>query len=228
MYSESLNTHDSFGWAPLRSVRLGAYKYIEAPRPELYDLEKDPNERNDIVRTNPGQARTLRAELASLLAHHPRRSPAPVAADTPQTQRLLNSLGYLAPGPRGRGAGSGADPKDRLAELHIYELSEDAVAHRRLDTAVTLLLQVLAQDATNTLARRDLGSCYLDLHDYAKAHASFEQVAAAAPDDYTSQFGLGLADKHLGLLDEAKRHFEAACQLAPRAAQCRRELDGLK
>ena len=51
---------------------------------------------------------------------------------------------------------------------------------------------------------------------------------AAAPDDYPSQFGLGIADKHLGPARRGRAHFEAACQLAPRAAQCRRELDALK
>ena len=228
VYSESLHTHDSFGWAPLRSLRLGAYKYIEAPGPELYDLEKDPDERNNIFSANPGQARALRAELAKLLASYGRRGPAPAAGATPQTARLLNSLGYLAPGPRGRVAGSGYDPKDRLPEYRIYEKAMAAVADRRLDAAVVLLLQVLAQDATNTLARRDLAACYLDLHDYSKARASFEQVLAAAPDDYPSQFGLGMADKHLGLLDAARTHLEAACRIAPRASQCRRELDGLK
>ena len=228
VYSESLNTHDSFGWAPLRGVRLGAYKYIEAPRPELYDLEKDPDERNNIVGANPGQARALRAELANLLARYARRGPAPAAEATPQTRKLLNSLGYLAPGPRTRVAGSAPDPKDRLPEYRLYEQSMDAVAHRRLRAAVALLLQVLAQDSTNTLARRDLGSCYLDLHDDSKARASLEQVVAAAPDDYASQFGLGLADKHLGLFDEARAHLEAACRLAPRALQCRHELDALK
>ncbi|MGA3026260.1 MAG: sulfatase-like hydrolase/transferase [Bryobacteraceae bacterium] len=228
VYSESLNTHDSFGWAPLRGVRLDAYKYIEAPRPELYDLERDPDERNNIVGANPGQARALRAELATLLARHARRGPAPAAVSTPQTQRLLASLGYLAPGPRARAAGSAPDPKDRLPEYRLYEESMEAVAGRRLGAAVALLLQILAQDSTNTLARRDLGSCYLDLHDDSKARAALEQVVAAAPDDYASQFGLGLADKHLGLLDEARGHFEAACRLAPRALQCRRELDALK
>ena len=33
-----------FGWAPLRAVRSGGFKFIEAPRPELYDLGKDPGE----------------------------------------------------------------------------------------------------------------------------------------------------------------------------------------
>ncbi len=33
-----------FGWAPLRSVRAEGFKFIEAPKPELYDLQKDPGE----------------------------------------------------------------------------------------------------------------------------------------------------------------------------------------
>jgi hypothetical protein len=49
----------------------------------------------------------------------------------------------------------------------------------------------------------------------------------AAPDDYPSQFGLGLAAKHLGLFDEARIHLEAACHLAPHASQCQHELDTL-
>ena len=33
-----------FGWAPLRSVRADGFKFIDAPRPELYDLNRDPQE----------------------------------------------------------------------------------------------------------------------------------------------------------------------------------------
>ena len=228
VYSESLHTHDSFGWAPLRSVRLDAYKYIEAPRPELYDLENDPDERDNIADANPTKARALHAELAKVLAHHARHDPTPAAEATPQTERFLASLGYLASGPRTRLADSGPDPKDRLPEYRLYERAIATVADRHLGAAVALLRQVLAQDATNTLARRDLGACYLDLHEYSKARVSFERVIASAPDDYPSQFGLCIADKHLGLLDAARAHLEAACRMAPRALQCSRELDALK
>ena len=228
VYSESLYTHDSFGWAPLRSVRLDEYKYIQAPRPELYDLEKDPDERNNIAGANPSQAHTLRAELAKLLAAHARRGSAPSAGASLQTEKFLASLGYLVSGPHARVADSGPDPKDRMAEYRLYEKAVATVADRHLDVAVTLLRQVLAQDATNTLARRDLGACYLDLHNYSKARESFELVVTAAPADYASQFGLGIADKHLGLLDEARAHLEAACRMAPRAVQCSRELDELR
>jgi len=228
VYSESLHTHDSFGWAPLRSVRLDAYKYIEAPRPELYDLQNDPQERNNLAGASPSRTRALRAELEKVLARSSRPGPAQAAGATPQTERFLASLGYLAPGPHVRGTGSGPDPKDRLPEYRLYEKAIATVAGRHLNAAVALLRQVLAQDVANTLARRDLGACYLDLHEYSRARATFARVVASAPDDYPSQFGLGIADKHLGLLNEARVHLEAACRMAPRASQCSRELDALK
>jgi choline-sulfatase len=223
VYCESLHTHDSFGWAPLRSLRRGNYKYIEAPKPELYDLTNDPGERNNLFRANPAEAHALRTELVKLLARQPQYPP----SATPRTEKLLASLGYIAPGPQSRIAGTAPDPKDRLPEFLLYERAIETVADRHLAAAVVLLKQVLAQDAANVLARRDLASCYLDLHDYTKARASFQQVVAAAPDDYPSQFGLGIAARHLGFLEEARTHLEAACRLAPRASQCSHELDTL-
>jgi arylsulfatase A-like enzyme len=229
VYSESFHTHDSFGWSPLRAVRLGDYKYILAPQPELYNLANDPAEHNNIVASNPSKASDLRAQLGKRLARQPQPSAAPPAATPqPQTEKLLTSLGYLAPGPRGRQSNAGPDPKDRLPEFHLYEKAIESVADRHLQAAAVLFNQVLAQDPGNTLARRDLAACYLDLHDYAKARANFQQVVAAAPEDYPSQFGLGLAAKHIGLVDEARTHLEAACHLAPQASQCRSELDSLE
>jgi hypothetical protein len=228
VYSETMHTHDSFGWSPLRSIRLGAYKYIDAPRPELYNLEKDPDEKNDIIPSDPAQARALRAEMTKLMSRYAPRNPLPASGTNPQTERLLASLGYLGRGPRSRLTGSAPDPKDRLPEYRLYEQSMDAINNHRPEEAVGLLKKILAQDATNFLARRDLGASYLDLHQYAKARAAFAPLAAAVRDDYSAQFGLGLADKNLGLLDEARAHLEAACKIAPRAAQCGRELESLK
>ena len=65
-------------------------------------------------------------------------------------------------------------------------------------------------------------------HAYAQARANFQQVLAAAPDDYVSQYELGIADEHLGSWREAEAHLEAACKLAPEAVQCRKELDSVR
>ena len=229
VYSETVYAHDAFGWAPLRSLRLGDYKYIEAPAPELYNVATDPHEQNNLLSKEPAKAQALRADLRKLLADHAAKHPASPAAISPRTRALLASLGYLSSGPRSaKAGGAGADPKDRLSEYRLYEEAQLALYERRLDQAVTILRKVLASDPRNILARRDLGGTYVDLHLYAKARVYLQQVVAEAPDDYMAQYELGVADRKLGLYPEALVHLETACNMAPAAEQCRRELESLK
>ena len=37
-----------FGWSPLKTLQEGRFKLIDAPRPELYDLDRDPFEERNI------------------------------------------------------------------------------------------------------------------------------------------------------------------------------------
>jgi tetratricopeptide (TPR) repeat protein len=97
-----------------------------------------------------------------------------------------------------------------------------------LDEAIVLLSRLLANDPKNLLARRDLGSTYLDQKMYTKAQECLTQVLAASPNDYVAHFELGIADKDLGLMKEALTHIEAACKIAPDASQCKVELDSLR
>jgi len=226
VYSETVYAHDAFGWAPLRSLRVGEYKYIEAPRPELYNLADDPREQNNLFGKDAAQALALRGDLRKLVASRAPQQPASPATVSPRMRALLASLGYLSGGPRG--PSTGADPKDRLSEYRLYEEAQLALYNRRLDQAAAILRRLLAGDPHNTLALRDLGGTYVDQHLYAKARLCFEQVVAAAPDDYMAQFELGIADKQLELYPEALVHLQAACKMAPEAEQCRRELESLK
>jgi tetratricopeptide (TPR) repeat protein len=226
VYAESLHTHDSFGWSPLRSVRVGALQYIEAPRAELYNLQDDPHETNNLLARNPGEGQSLRSQLHALLSRYAPKTPAAAADVSAQTRALLGSLGYLAPGP-GAMQGSGADPKDRMAEFQLYEKAQTSLYYGRVEEAAATLKSLLARDPKNTLARRDLGGCYIEEKQWAKARDSFQQVLAAAPEDYMTEFELGLAYKGLGLLREARQHIETACAAAPEAGQCRRELAAL-
>ena len=96
VYSESFYAHDSFGWSPLRSLREGQYKYIEAPHPELYNLAADPRELTNLYSGEPARAQAMRSDLRKLVeAHAPKQAASP-AAISPRTRALLASLGYLS------------------------------------------------------------------------------------------------------------------------------------
>jgi tetratricopeptide (TPR) repeat protein len=101
-------------------MRAGRWKYILAPRPELYDLAGDPGELRNLVETEPVRARSLRTALEERLRREQasiRQTPAPQAAVPPDLLEKLGALGYVA---AGRGPSpelaSGADPKDKIDE----------------------------------------------------------------------------------------------------------------
>lgn len=156
IYSEAVYTRDEFGWAPLRAVRLGRFKFIEAPKAELYDLAKDPRELSNILRTNAAEVTTLRTELNKLLARYQPNRPAPKTDASSSTRSDLQSLGYLS-GPRpNAAAAAGPDPKDRLAEYRLYEKAFDAYYAHRLDAAIADFRRLLSLDPTLTPVKQAL------------------------------------------------------------------------
>ena len=46
-----------YGWSDLRALRSGRYKVIDAPRPELYDIDRDPQRDDQPVLRTAGARR---------------------------------------------------------------------------------------------------------------------------------------------------------------------------
>jgi len=115
LYMESMTPKLELGWAPLRGIRRGSLKFIEAPRPELYDLAMDPSELVNLYGSEAGKAETLRATLTTIMRAE---RPDAMAAIDPQRSAQLRSLGYVSAPPAVPAAESELpDPKDRI-ELH--------------------------------------------------------------------------------------------------------------
>jgi tetratricopeptide (TPR) repeat protein len=86
----------------------------------------------------------------------------------------------------------------------------------------------LARDPSNLLARRDLCGYYLEKRLYGKARACFQLVLSSSPDDFITQFQLGIAERHMERFQEAAEHLETACRIAPEVSQCVLELDAAR
>ena len=85
---------------PLYAIRDDSFKLIRNTRTgeeELYDLERDPHERHDVLLEQPIRASKLRQELFSWMAHV-RSRPAGAGERlklTPEQCENMRSLGYL-------------------------------------------------------------------------------------------------------------------------------------
>src|SRR5947199_7128819 len=65
-YSEAIYPRFHFGWSDLRALTAGRYKYVAAPRPELYDLQQDPKESKNIYAERQALGDRLNEELTAL------------------------------------------------------------------------------------------------------------------------------------------------------------------
>src|SRR5262249_20752923 len=59
-YSETYFPRLFMNWSALRSIRDERWKYIDAPVPELYDLETDPGELTNLAAREPARTAALR------------------------------------------------------------------------------------------------------------------------------------------------------------------------
>ena len=196
-YAESLTPLTHYQWSDLRVLREGAWKYILAPRPELYDLATDPGETRDLSTTNSATARRLRAALEGLLRAERERAlaidAAPAALSAEALQKL-GALGYVSPGAAKGTMAQGADPKDKIGEFRT--------------------LSGLMRDGLTLLQQKH----------YAESAAKLTDLRRAGADSFQVHFYLGRAQAGLGQWREAAQNFERAIVAMPNFTQAHVEL----
>lgn len=118
LYAESLMARLLYGWGELASIREGPWKLIRAPKPELYNLEEDPQEKDNRIEENHGAAERLRGRLDEIAPVGAGEPTAPSDID-PELMEKLGALGYVGSARAAGGKDAGTDPKDKLAEFRF-------------------------------------------------------------------------------------------------------------
>ncbi|MFN7993550.1 MAG: sulfatase-like hydrolase/transferase [Bryobacteraceae bacterium] len=216
IYSESLYAHAHFGTSPLRTLRAGPYKYIQAPRPELYDLTHDPGEKENLYETRKSLALGYRERLERLRARYGNRRAPAVQALSPESIAKLRSLGYLGgTGPSVSSSESGADPKDRIVEYEQYGRAIVLAADGQFAASNGILAQLLAKDPRLLDVRASLGLNQQRMGRHTEAAESFRAVLKQDPMNIVAHFDLAISENALHRQDEAIKELEATLALAP-------------
>lgn len=208
LYAESEAPWRDFGWSPLRSVRTGGLKFIQAPTPELYDLAQDAGETSNLLPARAASLAPLRTALAEAVRDRVPAAAANTATDA-DTRRRLQALGYLSgAGPSGRAPT--IDPKDRRDEAaRIAEITSGELAGLARERA---LRELATSDPGNPQVRMRLGFALVERGECAEAVPHFRAAVASA---------VASADAHLGLAEclvEAGKTADALAVLRQAAA----------
>ena len=207
-YAESLTPLLHFGWSDLRALREGRFKYVQAPRPELFDLRDDPKEARNLVRESPGKAEALRAELGRRLdaERAGARAPASAGAIPPELLEQLGALGYVGAGSGATTATPGADPKDKLEDYKVVNaaMREGLTRLREKDPvgAAARFESLLARGIASFEVHYYLARALVDQRQCRRAIAHFDAALQRLP-AYGPAY-TGLADCHLSLGDPTR------------------------
>ena len=143
---ETFYPRENFGWSELVGIVSGPWKYIQAPRPELYDLKSDPGERTDLTALSPAKAAELRKGLEEGLL----RLSAPPGTSGGQTavrtndQERLRSLGYVNFAPAKPGSAA-PDPKDKIGLLKLVQEAQAFEFERNFAEAEKVYEKIVAE-----------------------------------------------------------------------------------
>jgi choline-sulfatase len=215
LYAESLLSEIGFGMAPLVSARADGFKWIRAPRPELYDLSRDPRELANLAGDDRRRSRRLDQQLDELLAESAKRA---IAADQQvmdrETLETLQALGYLAPRDQ-RAAVAGMDPKDGIAFYNGLEEARHAAQRGEWDEAAAGCRKILTALPGNQSALNILGLAELRRGDFAAARDAYYRSLALEPRQSRVFAMLGSISLAEGRLQEADAEYRKALDITP-------------
>ena len=176
-----------YGWSDLRALRSGRYKVIDAPRPELYDVDRDPNETTNLFSERQALGDRMIAQLRTMESGFTKTTAAPCRRSTSiprrgsASRRLATSV-PSSPAPPIRDGPRRPEGQDRAlqqARNSATELSKDRAPETRqgsLHRSSRCCTKSSDEDPQVIDAWFMLGTQYLAHGDPDKAVADFKKT----------------------------------------------------
>jgi len=216
-YSEAMFPRVGFGWSELRGLRGPSWRYVRAPRPELYDLDADPGELNNLSLAEPELLMRRSVELTATLPE--------VEVETytrdgggmdSEVEEALSALGYAGSDLSGdTGDGVLADPKDKLSDLTKLRKAEEAIAYGREGEAEEIYRSLIADNPNTVDARNPLADLLWRMEKVQEA-IEIQREIIKLPGVKSVNFSALAAMEHKLGVGDPKTHLELAKACDPR------------
>ncbi len=154
---------------------------VAAPRPEIFDLERDPGETKNLLAEADSEQRKARRELAAHLEKFPLAGTPPVV--DPEVAAQLRSLGYLSGQSREFG---GLDPKDGALLLAQLAAAGQLEAQGQLPQAKQRVAELVAKSPKSIPFLARLAGLEAALGEKEAALATLDRALQLCPSSISS------------------------------------------
>lgn len=214
IYSETFLPRIHLGWSELRSLVNDRFHYIDAPRPELYDVVNDPAEKTSVV----DQQRRAFTQLRSEMEPYRTAATAPSKVDPEEAARLA-ALGYIGSVRTQNATGPLPNPVDHIGELERMKDATRLEQSNDVAGALTIYQSLTAANPRFTDGWLREAAAYETLGNFPKAIETYKHAIEVAP-ELADGIAISIANLQFktGDLAGAEAHARLAMNRSPGAA----------
>ncbi len=215
-YAETWAPRLQYGWSELRSIRDREFLFVDAPKPELYDLGSDPGETANIYAERPDIARRYAALLERVASREARPAVSESVEISDAEREVLEQLGYVFTADTARTPGSAfEDPKDMI-HLHREILTGwKLMLDGDYEAAVAVFGEALAEDEEDPAVHLGLGLSFDGMGEEEKARRHLERSIELDPLEERSYYALSNLLRDMGQNDRAADVLRALVEIYP-------------
>ena len=214
IYSESMYPRYHFGWSELYAITDGKFRYILAPRDELYDLEKDAAEANNLAAQRRSTRDAMRGALTPFVQPASAAQPREVSADDLEKFQALGYIG-MSVQPAAANEQSLPDPKDKIGIFKLYREAIRLGRNGQYDAAIAAYKRILADNPQMVDVWERLATTLQRANRGDEAMLVMRRVIAIAPENAAAHLRLGRAFVRRRRFDDAAAEARAAIQQDP-------------
>ncbi|MFH1749244.1 MAG: sulfatase-like hydrolase/transferase [Planctomycetota bacterium] len=217
-YIETLASKTLHGWAPLLGVRRDDYKFILAPRPEVYDLRRDPRELENLYESHPDIATDFHELLKRFVGEDPlvaTNVAENLEMDDEALQRLA-ALGYVRTVTGDVGDSETLiDPKDGVIHWELVQKGTQLCSVGDIKGAIETLERCIEEVPGDVWARQVLAGAYQTYGRYDDALEVLREAETLAPSDPTIPTAVAGVHVQLRDPDQAEQNIRRTLALQP-------------
>jgi arylsulfatase A-like enzyme/Flp pilus assembly protein TadD len=212
VYSETFYPRYHLGWSELFAATEGRYRYVRAPRPELFDLSSDKAEQRNLAAERSSVATAMNAWLEQRGAGGAASAPEEVPSDV---REKLQALGYVGSGGTPLSSGPRPDPKDHIQAYEDFKTGLSLRLAGRRAEAVDQFRKVVRANPDMRDAWEMLGATLTELDRRKEAIEALDRTIALDPTSAEPHLALARIFVLEGRRDVALQHADLAARREP-------------
>jgi arylsulfatase A-like enzyme/Flp pilus assembly protein TadD len=183
-YIETVFPGEAMGCAPVIGLIKGDYKFIDLPKPELYHLENDPGEKENLFFKKNIAARKLKQSLSRMIKQYNGLAFKTGRKLSPEEERKLRTLGYFSTAKEPSKQGKLPDPKDKIDSLSEFIKGNHLRGQGETLEAVTHFNRAIEMNPTFSWPYSTLALVYFENGKVEEAVKVLEKGMERCPEEY--------------------------------------------